>query len=187
MFSHEDTNPGATEHARTEAEAAHVGAPANSERRLRLAFEQCTTGTILVDLENKVLEVNDTFCEMVGRGKEELVGERSELFTYPEDLSITAEAHHRLTSGEVDKLSYTKRFLHKNGRVVVAEVSKSAVRDAMGPTLCFVASVRDVTKERAISAQLSHQALHDSLTGLCSRTGSLWRTQGQHGEAGGTP
>jgi diguanylate cyclase (GGDEF)-like protein/PAS domain S-box-containing protein len=169
MFSHEDTNPGATEHARTEAEAAHVGAPANSERRLRLAFEQCTTGTILVDLENKVLEVNDTFCEMVGRGKEELVGERSELFTYPEDLSITAEAHHRLTSGEVDKLSYTKRFLHKNGRVVVAEVSKSAVRDAMGPTLCFVASVRDVTKERAISAQLSHQALHDSLTGLANR------------------
>jgi diguanylate cyclase (GGDEF)-like protein/PAS domain S-box-containing protein len=126
-------------------------------------------GTILVDLENTVLEVNDSFCEMIGRSNEEIAGEHSELFTYPEDLSITAEAHHRLTSGEVDKVSYTKRFLHKNGRVVVAEVSKCPVRDATGSTLCFVASVRDVTKERARNAQLSHQALHDSLTGLANR------------------
>ena len=53
--------------------------------------------------------------------------------------------------------------------VIVAEVSKSAVRDASGSTLYFVTSVRDVTKERALSAQLSHQALHDSLTGLPNR------------------
>ena len=93
MFSHEDTNPGATDRAPTEAVAALVhalangpavispfsaeetagrapteavaglvGALANSNRRLRLAFEQSTTGSILVDFENKVLEVNDTFC-----------------------------------------------------------------------------------------------------------------------------
>ena len=53
--------------------------------------------------------------------------------------------------------------------VIVAEVSKSAVRDASGSTLYFVTSVRDVTKERALNAQLSHQALHDSLTGLANR------------------
>ena len=33
----------------------------------------------------------------------------------------------------------------------------------------FVASVRDVTEERALNAQLSYQALHDSLTGLANR------------------
>jgi Amt family ammonium transporter len=169
MFSHEDTNPGATDRARTEGEAAGVGVLSNSNRRLRLAFEQCTAGTILVDLEDKVLEVNDTFCEMLGRSNEEIVGKPSELFTYPEDLSITAEARHRLTSGEADQVSYTKRFLHRNGRVIVADVSKCPVRDATGSTLCFVTTVRDVTEERALSAQLSHQALHDPLTGLANR------------------
>ncbi len=41
--------------------------------------------------------------------------------------------------------------------------------DAAGSTLYFLISVRDVTQERALRAQLSHQALHDPLTGLANR------------------
>src|ERR1017187_2032193 len=160
---------GAADHARIAAEAIAADAFANSEQRFRLAFEQSMAGTILVDLEDKVLEVNDAFCQMIGRNRDEIVGKRLELFTHPEDRSISDKAHHRLTSGELDQVSYTERYLRKNGQVIVAEVSKSAVRDASGSTLCFVTSVRDVTKEHALSTQLSHQALHDSLTGLPNR------------------
>jgi len=162
----------AVEHAPTEAavvEAAVVDVPASSEQRFRLAFEQNMAGTILVGLEDKVLEVNDAFCQMVGYNRDEVVGKASEAFTHPEDLAISEAAHRRLTSGEVDQVSYTKRYLHKNGRVVDVEVSKSPVRDAAGSTLYFVISVRDVTEEHALNAQLSHQALHDSLTGLANR------------------
>jgi len=152
-----------------EAEAAVVDAPANGEQRFRLAFEQRMAGTILVDTENKVLEVNDAFCQMVGRNRDEIVGKGSEVFTHPEDLDISEEAHRRLTSGEVDQVSYTERYLHKDGRAFDVEVSKSALRDATGSALYFISSVRDVTEERARSAQLSYQAMHDSLTGLANR------------------
>src|ERR1035441_10967518 len=95
-------------------------------------------GTILLDTDRKVLEVNDAFCQMIGRNRDEIVGKRSELFTHPEDRCISDKAHHRLTSDELDQVSYTKRYLRKNGQVIVAEVSKSAVRDATGSTLYFV-------------------------------------------------
>ena len=157
------------EPAPAKAEAAYVDAHANGEQRFRLAFENNMVGTILVDLGDKVLEVNDAVCDMVGYARDEIVGKDSEPFTHPEDRSISYEAHLRLTSGEVDKVSYLKRYLHKNGRVIDAEVSKSSVRDAAGSTLYFVISVRDVTQERALNAQLSYQALHDSLTGLANR------------------
>jgi diguanylate cyclase (GGDEF)-like protein/PAS domain S-box-containing protein len=168
MAIREYSAQGATDHARTAAEAAVVDALANSEQGFRLAFEHNMAGTILVDADRKVLEVNDAFCQMVGRNRDEIVAKGSEAFTHPEDRDISEEAHRRLTSGEVDQVSYTKRYLKKGGQVVVAEVSKSAVRDATG-TLYFVISIRDVTKERALNAQLSHQALHDSLTGLANR------------------
>ena len=82
----QDSARGAADHApfeaalRTiEAELRAVDALASSEQRFRLAFEQSMAGTILVDLEDIVLEVNDAFCQMIGRNRDEIVAKCSEL------------------------------------------------------------------------------------------------------------
>jgi diguanylate cyclase (GGDEF)-like protein/PAS domain S-box-containing protein len=156
-------------HVSTEAELhaiagelAAVEALGSSEQRFRLAFENNMAGMILVDVEDRVLAVNDTFCEMVGRSREEIVDKGAAPFTHPKKV------HGRLAPDETAWV-YVDRYVHKDGRLVVVEVSKSTARNAAGTTLYFVISVRDVTQERALSAQLSHQALHDSLTGLANR------------------
>jgi diguanylate cyclase (GGDEF)-like protein/PAS domain S-box-containing protein len=151
------------------AEFAAAEALANSEQRFRLAFENTMAGMIFVDLEDRIITVNDSFCKMIGRNREEIIGKDSTSFTHPEDRSLTEESHRRLTSGEAQQVSYVKRYLHKDGRVIDVEVSKCPACDATGSTSYFVTSVRDVTEERALTAQLSHQALHDRLTGLATR------------------
>ncbi|MHB1783512.1 MAG: PAS domain-containing protein, partial [Acidimicrobiales bacterium] len=118
---------------------------AMSEQRFRLAFEHNTAPTVFLDLEDRVFAVNDSFCRLVGRKREELVGRSSASFTHPEDRHITDEAHRRLGSGEVDQVRYVKRYLHSDGRVVVVEVSRFPARDATGSPIYFVASERDVT------------------------------------------
>ncbi|MGD0285503.1 MAG: EAL domain-containing protein [Acidimicrobiales bacterium] len=150
-------------------ELAGAEALANSEQRFRLAFENNMAGMIFVDGEDRVLAVNDSFCKMVGRSREEIVDKGASPFTHPKGHRITKEVHGRLASGEADQVSYVDRYVHKDGRTILVEVSKSAARNAAGTTLYFLISVRDVTQERALSAQLSHQALHDSLTGLANR------------------
>ena len=142
---------------------------AASEQRFRLAFEGSMAPMVFSDRNGIFLAVNSAFCRMSGRTKEELIGHDSKHFTYPEDVGISEEAYRLITSGQMDDYRYGKRFLHKNGRVVVAEVSICSARDENGAAAYFVSSVRDVTEERALAAQLSFQALHDPLTGLANR------------------
>jgi diguanylate cyclase (GGDEF)-like protein/PAS domain S-box-containing protein len=150
-------------------EEAVAAATAQSEQRFRLAFEGNMAPMVFSSSEGLFLEVNDSFCQMSGRNRDELIGRDSKHFTYPEDIGISEEVNRHIMSGETDQVRYTKRFLHKNGRIVIAEVSICSARDESGNTLYFVSSVRDVTEERALASQLSYQALHDPLTGLANR------------------
>lgn len=126
-----------------------------AELRFRVAFEDNMAPMMFTDLEDCTIAVNDAFCQMVGYSREELMGQDSKIFTYPEDIGITEETLRRVTSGQADQVRYVKRYLAKDGRVLVVEVSRSPARDASGNTLYFVFSERDITEERALSAQLS--------------------------------
>jgi diguanylate cyclase (GGDEF)-like protein/PAS domain S-box-containing protein len=173
---HDNTAQRAAEVARIVAEdhslaveAAAADALAQSEQRFRLAFEGNMAPMVFSDRNGKFLAVNDAFCRMSGRTREELIENDSKHFTYPEDIGITEDVYRRINSGETDEVRYGKRFLHKNGRIVVAEVSISPARNETGEAMYYVSSVRDITEERALAAQLSFQALHDPLTGLANR------------------
>ena len=150
-------------------EEAVAAAIAQSEQRFRLAFEGNMAPMVFSNRQGIFLEVNESFCQMSGRTKDELIGRDSKHFTYPEDIGISEEVNGQMTSGKTDQVRYSKRFLHKNGRIVIAEVSICSARDESGNALYFVSSVRDITEERALANQLSYQALHDPLTGLANR------------------
>jgi diguanylate cyclase (GGDEF)-like protein/PAS domain S-box-containing protein len=140
-----------------------------AEQRFRLAFESNMAPMVFSDRDDRVIDVNEAFCNMVGYSRDELVGHDSKIFTLPEDVGITEHSLGMLTANNAEQIRYVKRYLRKDGRIVYSEVSRSAARNDKGETLYFLASERDVTDERALAAQLTHQALHDSLTGLANR------------------
>jgi diguanylate cyclase (GGDEF)-like protein/PAS domain S-box-containing protein len=140
------------------------------EERFRLAFEENMAPMSFTDIEDRILAVNDAFCHMVGFSRDELIGQDSTSFTHPDDIGLTESTHRRVLNGEVDQVRYVKRYLRKDGQVIDVEVSRSPARDAEGNISYFVFSERDVTEERKLTEQLSHQALYDSITGLANRT-----------------
>jgi diguanylate cyclase (GGDEF)-like protein/PAS domain S-box-containing protein len=139
------------------------------EQQFRLAFEDNMAPMIFTDLNDRVIAANDAFCQMIGFDRDEVIGHDSTPFTYPEDIGITEESHRRIAKGELQQSRYVKRYLRKDGRLIYVEVLRSPARDADGNILYNVISERDITDERALAAQLSHQALHDTLTGLSNR------------------
>jgi diguanylate cyclase (GGDEF)-like protein/PAS domain S-box-containing protein len=165
----DDGVPRSAEHVPTEAELQAIAtelagaeALASSEKRFRLAFENNIDGMMCVDPEDRVLEVNDSFCQIVGRSREEIVDKGAAPFTHPKEVR-------RPDVLKTDQVRYFDRYLKQGGRRIDVEVSKSSVRDSSGATAYSVISVRDVTEEQALHAQFSHQALHDPLTGLANR------------------
>ena len=144
-------------------------ARADVELRFRVAFESNMAPMTFADVDDRIIAVNDAFCDMVGYTKEELLGCDSTIFTLPEDVGITEETHYRSIAGEAPQERYEKRYLTKDARVIDVEVSRAPARDADGQILYFVFSERDITEQKTLTAQLSHQALHDPLTGLANR------------------
>ncbi len=141
----------------------------DSELRYRLAFDISVAPIVFTDDHDKILAANDAFCDLLGRSRDELVGQDSTPFTYPLDLGLTEASLERVRRREVDAEHYTKRYVHRDGRVLIVEVARRAAYDASGHLLFNVISERDVTEERSLTAQLAHQALHDPLTGLANR------------------
>ena len=123
---------------------------------------------ICTNLDDRIIAASEAFCALVGFSKEELIGDDSKPFTYPDDNGITGETHQR-DPGDVDRVRYVKRHPHQDGRVIVAVISRTPARDGDGKTMYFIISERDITERWLLTAQLSHLALHDPLTGLANR------------------
>ena len=141
-----------------------------SEQRFRKAFEDNMAPMVFSDLHGIITAANDAYCTMVGLSRDELLGLRSDQITCAEDVGIAREMHQRLIARHESQVRYVKRYERRDGRVVVSEVSLSAASDEVGNLLYFVSSERDITEERELTSKLTHQALHDPLTGLANRS-----------------
>ena len=122
---------------------------AESQGRFEAAFSQSLVGMSIVDPQGQVLEINDAFCRMVGRSREELVGRTSADYTHPEDQGPTTRiVDEAFRSGAVRSVM-EKRYLRRDGAVVWARLSLSAAQhDAEGRTLRIVCVIEDITASK---------------------------------------
>jgi PAS domain S-box-containing protein len=120
-----------------------------NEATFRAALEQAAVGIAQLSLDGCFLTVNDRFCQIVGYPREELVGRSFTDITAPADLEADLASTARLRSGEISTHMMEKRYIHKDGRTVWANLAGSLVRDtATGEPLSFVAIVEDITARK---------------------------------------
>jgi two-component system, cell cycle sensor histidine kinase and response regulator CckA len=133
----------------------------DSERLFRSAFEGAAAGMTLTDPSGMVEWVNASFAEMLGYEPSELVGTRMAELVQPDDLPGVVEAIGRVRAGVVPRCVFEKRYLRKDGGIVLGRAGISTVCADDGTILHFVAQVEDVTELRRVQADLDEsQTLH---------------------------
>ena len=102
-----------------------------SEARLRATVEQATAGVARCDTNGRIVFANRTLCKMLGYTESELIGKSVADVTYPDDLEKTMRLFQRMI--QLGKpFEVEKRYVRKDGSILWADVSASAVREPSG-------------------------------------------------------
>jgi diguanylate cyclase (GGDEF)-like protein/PAS domain S-box-containing protein len=160
------------ETVRADAQASYRRAR-ESEERFKGAFEGAPIGMVLFSFDdetpNEVLQVNRAMCEITGRTREDLRANAFRNVVHPDDALTGVEAIRGLARGEEDHTQFDMRYIHADGRTVWVSASVSLIRADSGEPGYAIAQVQDITARKLAAEELTHQALHDPLTGLGNR------------------
>ena len=116
-----------------------------SEERFRYVFDYSKAGMNLLDTDYKYLKVNKAFCEMTGYSEEELLAHNFKGITHPDDIESNSTWVNKLLAGEVNYFYMQKRYIRKDGGILHADLTVSAMRDANGKLMYGIAIIQDIT------------------------------------------
>jgi PAS domain S-box-containing protein len=165
---------------RKQAQAALAHSAARHQSILQTAMD----GFWLVDPEGRLLEVNETYCQMSGYRAPELLAMRVVDLEASEAAAATAAHLQRIIAQGADR--FESRHRRKDGSVFEVEVSVQYQPAAGGP---FVSFLRDITvRKQAESAlrqseerfRLSMEATSDGLWDWNIQTGAGYFSPGYY-------
>ncbi|MDH3288579.1 MAG: PAS domain S-box protein [Betaproteobacteria bacterium] len=105
---------------------------AQRESDFRGAFQNAAFGTAMTTLDGRWLNANNTLCQFLGYSEAELLATDCNGVTHPDDVAGDVELLKQLVVGRLSSTQREKRYLHKRGHVVWAQVTASLVKAADG-------------------------------------------------------
>jgi len=114
--------------------------------RFQRVFEDAAIGIALLAVEplGKYLEVNPTFCRMIGYSREELLARDFQSITATQDVDKNLEQLQTLLAGTIPSLQIEKRYVRKDTRSFWARLNASLVRDEREPFQYFIVQIEDI-------------------------------------------
>ena len=160
----------------TQGDASMVELPVSPANAFRLFFENTPIGNSIVGLDGRFLRVNATLASMLGYTTEELERRSFLDVTHPDEVTMSRERLGRVLAGHQDRLELEKRYLHRDGHTLWAQVTIQLERDRHGQPSVFLVHTEDITQRK--EAEEKARALEDRLlrqrNALASLTGIQW-------------
>ena len=119
-----------------------------SQEKFRTIFENAGVGMAVVSADGGYQDVNDHFCNILGRRREELLGTSFRDVTPPEDVEKTWIQHERILRGERESFATEKRYRRPDGSVVWVNLTMAPLREANGLIESMISAVHDITERK---------------------------------------
>jgi PAS domain S-box-containing protein len=139
------------------------------EGQLSAFIDQATAGFAQVDLSGRFTLVNDRFCAIAGRSREELLALKMQEITHPEDLPGNIVKFEQAVR-DGTPFAHEKRYVRPDGSTIWVNNSVSVIRRPSGEPYGILAVTIDVTERRSAEAAVREnearlRALTDNLPG----------------------
>jgi PAS domain S-box-containing protein len=170
LFAHLLTSREARRRRHTESELRL------SEQRFRHAFDDAPIGMCLVHPQGRFIKVNRVLSAMLGYSQSALCELDFQSITHPEDLQTDLGQAERMLRGEIPSYQLEKRYLHRDGSVLFANLHVSLVRNEDNEPLYFVVQIEDIAYRREmdrLKREFVSTVSHELRTPLTSIRGSL--------------
>nr|WP_305906742.1 CHASE domain-containing protein [Methylomarinum sp. Ch1-1]MDP4519445.1 EAL domain-containing protein [Methylomarinum sp. Ch1-1] len=142
-----------------------------NEEKLMLAanvFEHAHEGIMITDENERIIDVNPTFCELTGYSKNEIIGETPRMLqSGRQEKAFYQHMWQEIkTSGFWQGEIWNRR---KNGELYAELLSISTIRELGEQSYRYVAIFSDITKLKHQQEKLIRLAHYDALTQLPNR------------------
>ena len=135
-----------------------------SEEKFHLLFDQAPLGYQSLDEAGHILEVNQTWLDLMGYPREEVLGRWFGAFLLPGAQDLFQEGFTRLKAdGEVSAVDW--EMVRQDGTTIVASFNGRVIRDEQGKFLRTHCLFEDITARRQAERELkkSLSLLHSTL------------------------
>ncbi len=118
------------------------------EARYQSVFEQAAVGLARAKLDNRLLQVNQKLCDILGYSRDELLNLRYEDLTHPDDLERELPLIRQLLAGKTNSYSLEKRYIRKDNSLVWATLAVSLDYNSAGQPVGLIGAVEDISDRK---------------------------------------
>lgn len=119
----------------------------------RKVFEESSIGMAFTGLDGQMLKANEHLGKMLGYSPRELAGKNFSELTHPEDVSLSRAFFNDLVQNPNRSYRLEKRYIHKTGVPVWAEVTATLLCDSNEDPLFVVAQMHDFSARKTFEEE----------------------------------
>ena len=126
----------------------------DSEFRFSKLFENGPFGMVIADKESRFKKANPAFSAIIGYSEEEILQLTFKDISYPNDLKKDITCIQKLNNKEIAVYKTEKRYIRKDGQIIWASLTVSAIFDSEGQFLYNLGIIEDITRRKHVEEEL---------------------------------